>query len=69
MLNHLSQRLQLITLSETLIVLDITKTKSNSCFIIHGLIEEKLIRTKTASRGTRFDIALLNHALCAQPTD
>ena len=40
MLNHLSQQLQLITLTETLIVLDITKTKSNSCFIIHCLIEE-----------------------------
>ena len=31
-----SQRLRLITLTETLIILDITKTESNNCFIIHG---------------------------------
>ena len=30
-----SQRLTLITLNETLIIPDITKTKSNNCFIIH----------------------------------
>ena len=30
-----SQRLRLITLTETLIILDITKTESNNCFIIH----------------------------------
>ena len=30
-----SRRLRLITLSETLIILDITKTESNNCFIIH----------------------------------
>ena len=30
-----SPRLRLITLTETLIILDITKTKSNNCFIIH----------------------------------
>ena len=29
-----SRRLRLITLTETLIILDITKTKSNNCFII-----------------------------------
>ena len=29
------RRLRLITLSETSIILDITKTKSNNCFIIH----------------------------------
>ena len=28
-------RLRLITLTETLIILDITKTESNNCFIIH----------------------------------
>ena len=32
----ISQRLRLITLSETLIILDITKTESNNCFIIHS---------------------------------
>ena len=30
-----SPRLRLITLIETLIILDITKTKSNNCFLIH----------------------------------
>ena len=30
-----NRRLRLITLTETLIILDITKTKSNSCYIIH----------------------------------
>ena len=29
-----SRRLRLITLTETLIILDITKTESNNCFII-----------------------------------
>ena len=28
-------RLRLITLTETLIILDITKTESNNCFIMH----------------------------------
>ena len=31
----LSLRLRLITLTESLIILDITKTESNNCFIIH----------------------------------
>ena len=30
-----SRRLRLITLTEILIILDITKTESNNCFIIH----------------------------------
>ena len=30
-----SRRLRLITLIETSIILDITKTESNNCFIIH----------------------------------
>ena len=30
-----SRRLRLITLTETLIILDVTKTESNNCFIIH----------------------------------
>ena len=30
-----SRRLRLIILTKTLIILDITKTKSNNCFIIH----------------------------------
>ena len=32
---RLSFRLRLITLIETLIILDITKTESSNCFIIH----------------------------------
>ena len=31
----ISRRLRLITLTETLIIPDITKTESNNCFIIH----------------------------------
>ena len=31
----LSLQLRLITLTETLIILDITKAKPNTCFIIH----------------------------------
>ena len=31
----LGRRLRLITLTETSIILDITKTESNNCFIIH----------------------------------
>ena len=31
----ISRRLRLITLTETLIILDIQKTESNNCFIIH----------------------------------
>ena len=30
-----SRKLRLITLTETLIIPDITKTESNNCFIIH----------------------------------
>ena len=30
-----SQRLRLITLTETLIIPDITKTETNNCFIVH----------------------------------
>ena len=31
----ISRRLRLLTLTETSIILDITKTESNNCFIIH----------------------------------
>ena len=34
-----SQRLRLITLTENLIILDITKTESNNCFIIRKNLE------------------------------
>ena len=36
-----SRRLRLITLTETLIILDITKTESNNCFIIHSTKKKK----------------------------
>ena len=36
-----SRRLRLITLTETLIILHITKTKSNNCFIIHWTKQKK----------------------------
>ena len=70
-----SRRLRLITLTETLIIPDITKTESNNCFIIH-CFEEKLTyllsyfavcELDIAVRA--LDIALGNHALRAQPTD
>ena len=35
------RRLRLITLTETLIILDITKTESNNCFIIHWTKQKK----------------------------
>ena len=31
-----SRRLRVITFTETLIILDITKTESNNCFVIHS---------------------------------
>ena len=34
-----SRRLRLITLTETLIIPDITKTESNNCFIIHCYLQ------------------------------
>ena len=71
-----SRRLRLITLTETLIIPDITKTRSNNCFIIHCFKDNK---DKCIMLKKRFDhpchitreldIALENHALCAQPTD
>ena len=75
-----SRRLRLITLTETLIIPDITKTESNNCFIIH-CFEEKtylllsyLLLSYFAVRELdiavcALDISLGNHALSAQPTD
>jgi len=72
-----SQRLRLITLTETVIISDITKTKSNNCFIIHCFKEnndKRIITLNTvyfqqAMVLRELGIALGNHALCAQPTD
>ena len=43
-----SRRLRLITLTETLIISDITKTESNNCFIIHCFEENNDKRIITA---------------------
>ena len=43
-----SRRLRLITLTETLIIPDITKTESNNCFIIHCFEENNDKRIITA---------------------
>ena len=75
-----SRRLRLITLTETLIIPDITKTESNNCFIIHCFEEnndKRIIAAITVYFQTlnidiavrALDIALGNHALRAQPTD
>ena len=69
-----SQRLRLITLTETLIILDITKTDSHNCFIIHCVKEnsDKCIITpntvyfRQAMFLRELDIALGNrmHCMC-----
>ena len=75
-----SRRLRLITLTQTLIIPDITKTESNNCFIIHCFEEnndKRIIAAITVYFQTlnidiavrTLDIALGNHALRAQPTD
>ena len=46
-----SRRLRLITLTETLIIPDITTTESNNCFIIHCL---KKIMTNALSERSQF---------------
>jgi len=72
-----SRRLRLITLTETLIISDITKNESHSCFIMLCLKEnndKRIITPNTVYfRQAMFllelDTALGNHALRAQPTD
>ena len=79
-----SRRLRLVTLTETLIIPDITKTESNNCFIIHCFKEnndKRIIAAITVYFQTlknvqlsdiavrALDIAFGNHALRAQPTD
>ena len=63
-----SRRLRLITLTETLIIPDITKTESNNCFVIH-CFEENNDKRIIDVAVRELDIALGNHALRAQPTD
>ena len=57
--------LRLITLTETLIILDITKTESNNCFIIHWTKQKKtLMFVCFFTDGKQLDmITLRNHAL------
>ena len=73
-------KVELITLIETLIIPDITKTESNNCYIIHCFEEnndKRIIAVITVYFQTlnidiavrALDIALGNHALRVQPTD
>ena len=57
----LSLRLRLITLTETLIIPDITKTESNNCFIIHCFEEnndKRIIAVITVSFQTLKNVQL-----------
>ena len=54
--------LRLITLTETLIKRDITKSETNDCFIIH-CFKDNIDKLNTPSQGRQSDIALGNHAL------
>ena len=66
----ISRRLRLITLTETLIILDITKTESNNCFIIH-CFEENNDKRIIGANTVYFAVGELGIALAlrAQPTD
>ena len=68
---------RLITLTETLIIMDITKTKS-IIVLLHLVFKKKATLHRTQFildkpsyyfAVRRFDLALRNHALRAQPTD
>ena len=63
----LSLRLRLITLTSTLIILDITKTESNNCFIIHWTKQKKtrlwFFTDAKKNKASELDmITLRNHA-------
>ena len=68
-------RLRLITLTETLIIPDITKTESNNCFIIHCFEEnndKRIIAAITVYFQTLLPVhltLLLEIMHCLQPTD
>ena len=73
---EVSLRLGLITLTETLIMPDITKTEPNNCFIIHCFEEnndKRTIAAITVYFQTLKNVQLSDHsandALRAQPTD
>ena len=73
---EVSLRLRLITLTETLIMPDITKTEPNNCFIIHCFEknnDKRIIAAITVYFQTLKNVQLSDHsandALRAQPTD
>ena len=75
----ISQRLRLITLAETLLILDINKTESNNCFILQWMKKKwsqqemeliiyfltcKNLQISTQHKACKLDmISLRNHAL------
>ena len=61
-----AKRQKLITLTETLIIPDITKTEPNNCFIIHCF--EETNDKHTVARNM-VSVVVGNHALCAQSAD
>ena len=61
-----SRRPRLITLTETLIIWDITKL---NVIIVLLYIVSKKVTTNTPSQGVRIDIVIGNNALHSQPTD
>ena len=56
--NSRSRRLRLITLTETFIIPDITKTESNNCFIIHCFEENNDKRIIAAINLTLLSVNL-----------
>ena len=64
-----SQRLRLITLTETLIISDMTKTESRNCFIMHCFKEnnnKRIIAPNTVYfRQAMFSTLLLEIMHCA----
>ena len=54
----ISRRLRLITLTETLVIPDITKTESNNCFIIHCFEENNDKRIIAAINLTLLSVNL-----------
>ena len=67
----------MLSLTQTLIISDITKSESHNCFIVHcfkGNNDKRIIAPNTVNfRQAMFlrelDFALGNHGLRAQPTD
>ena len=62
-----TRRPRLITLTETLIIYDITKTESNNFFLLYFVL--KKMTTNTPSQGAWIDTFIGNNASRPQPTD